>query len=110
MRPLTTMILALAFASLSPRDSISRLFTGKRTDYRLAITNQMPHAMDFFYTDQDTTERLLGTVESASTRVFIIASPRQTTITVIERGDAMPWYDDRRPITLKADSLAEIVF
>lgn len=82
-----------------------------RTDYVVSIENTMGHEMDFYYTDGDSvTEKLLGTVPKRDIKEFTIKSPARTNILIIERGDAMPNWSDKRPVTLKADTLVEVVF
>ena len=71
--------------------------------------NNMPHPMDFFYTEGDgTTEHHLGTVAATSTQVFVISSPASTTITIIERGDTMTGFVASRQVTLQPDSTVEV--
>jgi hypothetical protein len=65
--------------------------------------------MDFSYTEfEGTVEHTLGTVEPYKSRVFVIGSPQATAITLIERGAAMPLYEGRRSVTLRADSVVEV--
>lgn len=82
-----------------------------RTDYMVSIENRMGHEMDFYYMDADSVpEKLLGSVPGNDIKEFTIQSPARTNILIIERGDAMPNWSDKRPVTLKADSLVEVVF
>lgn len=87
------------------------LQAARSTDYSLAITNNMPHAMNFSWRIGDSTpEHLLGTVAANATRVFIITSPSSTSIIVTEWGDAMPAYEQRLKVRLRADSTVHVVF
>lgn len=82
-----------------------------KTDYVVSIENTMGHEMDFYYNDADSTvEKLLGSVPGNEVKEFVVKSPASTSITIIERGDAMPNWSDKRPVTLQADSVVELVF
>jgi hypothetical protein len=77
--------------------------------FGVAVTNEMPHPMDFFYTDRDSGDvRGLGAVQGHATKVFVIDAPARATITIIERGPEMPGFVASRAVTLKKDSIAAV--
>jgi hypothetical protein len=113
MRNLVTMaVVALTAAPAAGFLPLNSSSPGKpAVDYSIAIENTMGHAMDFSYSDVDTTaETPLGTVEGHEVREFVIPSPARTNIVITERGNAMPGYVARLEITLKPDSVVEVSF
>lgn len=82
------------------------------TDYQVAISNSMPHLMNFSYRAEgtDSTLHLLGSVEGSSRKVFSITLLSAAMVTIIESGDAMPGHVDQRLVTLSPDSVVEVRF
>ena len=96
-------------AGFLPFDSASD--STPAVDYVVAIENTMGHAMDFYFSDVDTTaENLLGAVPGHEFREFVIKSPARTNVVITERGDAMPGYVARLEVTLKPDIVVEVSF
>jgi hypothetical protein len=79
-------------------------------DYTIQIENTMGHEMDFFYSDTDSTEQVLGTIPPYLAQKFVIKSPARTSIVIIERGSAMGDYEMRKTIELVADSVVAVAF
>ena len=80
-------------------------------DYSIQIENTMGHEMDFFYSDNDSTEHTLGTIPPYQTQLFTIKSPARTSIVIIELGAAMgAEYDMRKTVELVADSVVSVAF
>jgi hypothetical protein len=84
LRARAPVLVALALVTLLTNSACSR---NVRVDsepgggYSLAVRNTMPHEMVVSY-DDGSGQRVLGTVTSAATARFVIASPKSTEISV----------------------------
>lgn len=99
----------VAFLSICGAVSAS---SGPQTDFMISIENTMGHEMDFYYTDtsDSTAEKPLGSVPGHDIKDFTVRAPASASVTIVERGAAMPDYVARKPVILKADSLVEVAF